>query len=57
MVILKNNFGSTSKSDDSFKNFKKNIKKYEIFKTRDNKEVMYLDVESIIREKIIIWEN
>ena len=57
MVNLKNNLGMISNSDDSFRNFKREIKEYEIFKTRDNKEVMYIDVQNIIREKILVWEN
>ncbi|MGB6128851.1 MAG: hypothetical protein WBG30_08885 [Psychrilyobacter sp.] len=57
MVNLKNNLGITSKSDDSFKNFKRSIKEYDIFKTRDNKEAMYIDSKGFLGEKIIIWEN
>lgn len=57
MVILKNNFGIKSKSLDSFKTFKRDIKEYEIFKTRDNKEIMYINTESFLGEKILVWEN
>lgn len=57
MVILKNNFGIKSKSLDSFKNFKRDIKEYEMFKTRDNKEVMYINAESFLGEKILVWEK
>lgn len=57
MVNLKNNFCIATKSCDSFSNFKRDIKEYDIYKARDNKEIMYIDTKGFLGEKIIVWED